>query len=290
MGAPGKHRPLYPVIVWGGIFLVALILWIVTASQYVSDHSGGAALASVWWFLVGSGTLIGLLVAIANARYTYRNRRPEVQRMNILRAGGPDSSPQVCAQQIRIAQDLYARALSDRELPTIQSASLPMRPGEAIYACGRVEYARFYGQDVQFQTSSTFAFGSPAFVAGAMIGSAIQNSRVRKQAYEASIARWREIQFVDMWLTNERIIVNVGGRWLEFWLGGVVAVFPDPANFSMVLQFGDTEALRLTGPVMAGTSVLAHNFIIGKHGLAQHPAFQVLRGSGSAGHAFEQLI
>jgi hypothetical protein len=67
------------------------------------------------------------------------------------------------------------------------------------------------------------------------------------------------------------------GRWLSFYYGAATAIHPEPANWSLVLDFRDAVPLRLTGlgaPIAAVAAVWA---IHGVDGLEHDPRLEPLR-------------
>lgn len=281
----GYTRPKHPAVQVVA-FLVVLIGGVL-ATQYSLnrfDDGNGPDVYAVTTFFGAVVTLVGLILSITglvDLRRFNRAKKPEVQRQQILAAGGPDSSPDVVYREAAQAHDLYHRLVTGAPAPRQQSLTIPMQAGEEIYRTGRVQYSRFYGRELIFSQGSTVISGRPSVLIGAAIGNAMRASSQRRQAQAAAQPDWREIQFLDVWVTNQRIIAYVDGRWLEFWYGAIMAIHPDPETFSLVLEFRDTSPMKLTGPAVASIAVLVQYFATGAEGLQTQPAFQCYRTPGT---------
>ncbi|MEV4481689.1 hypothetical protein [Micromonospora coxensis] len=118
--------------------------------------------------------------------------------------------------------------------------------GEPVFLDARLHYARHYGTEVSYQQTSTVAFGSPAFVTGALLANAIGNSNARSRAVRMASPQWRDHEFTRVVLTPSRTWCYSFGRWLSFDHTAVMEYHLDPHG--VVLLFADTEPLRLTGP------------------------------------------
>ncbi|MFI8598215.1 hypothetical protein ACIGDM_12985 [Rothia koreensis] len=283
MGYEHPKRPVAQLVA----FLVVLIGGVLATQYSVARFDGGTGpdVYAVATFFAAAVTLVGLILSIIGLvdlmRFN-RAKKPEVQRQQILAAGGPDSSPDVVDREAAQAYDLYHRLMTGAPVPREQSPTIPMQAGEEIYRTGRVQYSRFYGQELIFTQGSTVISGRPSVLIGAAIGNAMRASSQRRQAQAAAQPDWREVQFLDVWVTNQRIIAYAGGRWLEFWYGAIMAIHPDPETFSLVLEFRDTSPLKLTGPAVASIAVLVQYFATGAEGLQAQPAFQRYRAPGAS--------
>lgn len=73
-------------------------------------------------------------------------------------------------------------------------------------------YARLWGGDGTYFRNSTFAFGNPAFVVGALAASAIGNSARKRAAQRNAQVTWREHQHVSVIVTNHRFLCHTRVR------------------------------------------------------------------------------
>jgi hypothetical protein len=106
---------------------------------------------------------------------------------------------------------------------------------------------------------------------------ALDNHSRRHAALAASIPQWQEFTTATVLVTSERIMCEVHGRWLSFFPHQAVAIYPDPADWSIVLDFGTTEPLRLSG-LSGPTIAVAIVWIVhGQAALAEHPGLEPLR-------------
>ncbi|MGC4895539.1 hypothetical protein [Micromonospora sp. DT31] len=136
---------------------------------------------------------------------------------------------------------------------------------ESVHLDARLHYARHYGSAVTYTQTSTVAFGSTAFVTGALVANAIGNSSARSRAERMARPQWREHQLARVVLTPTRTWCQTGGRWLSFHHSGVLEYHLD--QHGVVLVFGDTEPLRLTGPTAWVHAVLFAYFRFGASAL-----------------------
>ena len=193
-------------------------------------------------------------------------------------------------QSVQSHQDAYAygwrhavslrASLMRKELPPeIQVWNVVPHHGERFFLSGFLGYARYYGTDVTYGQTGVVAFGRPAWVAGAVIGNAIGNSIARSRAQAMAATQWREQQQVNVVVSNQRLVCNVGGRgWLSFDWSAVTAIYPDPEQYNVVLEFGgQTSPLSLTGAMAPALATMAVMLTHGHDALAGHPALQALR-------------
>ncbi|WP_349879519.1 hypothetical protein ABIH81_06770 [Micromonospora sp. HUAS YX12] len=117
---------------------------------------------------------------------------------------------------------------------------------EPVHLDARLHYARHYGTTVAYQQTSAVAFGSPAFVTGALLANAVGNSNARSRAARMASPQWRDHELTRVVLTPTRTWCYSFGRWLSFDHTAVMEYHLDPHG--VVLLFADTEPLRLTGP------------------------------------------
>lgn len=238
-----------------------------------------------------------VFVTIAKAQKAYRSSRMyqrKLQKRNERRArqleqqivaeGGPR-----CDLEARtVARSQAARwcetLMRGGSLSRCENFNLNLESGEQLFDQYRAKYARFYGQNVTYQTGGVFAMGSPLFVAGAMIGSAVGNSNARARAQRMAAAQWREIQYVDVLVTDRRLIIPVGGRTLSFYFNAVAAFYPAIDAMTLTLDFGDrTEPLQLFSPGTAATSVLIVRQLKGRDALRVHPAIKPISTQAMVG-------
>ncbi|PSK66701.1 hypothetical protein B0E53_01342 [Micromonospora sp. MH33] len=149
-----------------------------------------------------------------------------------------------------------------------QPGSVPT-PGflteEPVHLDARLHYARHYGTTVTYQQTSALAFGSAAFVTGALLANAVGNSSARSRAERLARPQWREHQPTRMVLTPTRTWCHSFGRWLSFDHAAVREYHLDAHG--VVLLFADSEPLRLTGPAAWLHAVLFAYFRFGAQAL-----------------------
>jgi hypothetical protein len=244
------------------------------------------------WLLVVSGIgiavvpIVFLVLTIIGAQKTYRRSRLFQKKMQkrsdawarkmekqFLAEGGLRCDAEARTTAQAYATRWFESLARGESLPGVDGFNLNLEPGETLLDQYRAKYARFYGQNVTYSTGGVVAMGSPLFVAGAMIGSAMGKARARNQAQQMAAAQWREIQYVDVLVTDRRLIIPVGGRALSFYFNALAAFYPEIEAMTLTLDFGDnTEPLQIFSPSIAATSVLLVHQLKGREGLRSHPA------------------
>lgn len=177
------------------------------------------------------------------------------------------------ADAVALAGDLAA----GRVPAPLQVWGLVLREGEACYLSTRAFYSRWYGGDGSYTHVSGLFFGSPLFAATGYAVTALGNKTRRDAARAEAALRWREHQELDVLVTGQRIVCNVGGRWLSFDIRAASGFYPEPVSWSVTFDFPDTAPLRLSGLTAPQIAVLAAWVLHGKQGPAEHPALAALR-------------
>lgn len=280
------------------LLLIPLSIWIFgLIAEAMLTNSDSENTASAMW--IGVICVICAVVApvvlfimtIIGMQKTYRTSRLYARKMRkrneraarameaqIVREGGPRCDATARAAARARAAQWYEKFLRGDEPEHARSFNLNLAQGERIFDQFRAKYARYYGMDVSYQTGGVFAMGSPLFVTGALIGSAIGNANTRSRAQQMAAAQWREIQYVDVFVTDRRFIIPVGGRTLSFYYSGVVAYFPELEAMTLTLDYGDqTQPMQLFSPSVASASVLMIHQLQGADVLRSHPAVEVVR-------------
>lgn len=175
------------------------------------------------------------------------------------------------AQQVRA--QLISGTFSGARLPW----ELPPQSGEQLVAEGNCAYARYYGQDVSWVQNSSWFFGRASFVIAATAVSALGSSSRRRAAEREAATQWREHQNAHLVVTTHRLAVKrADGVWLSFWYGGISAIYPGIAEWTVVLDFPDTEPLMLSGLPAPSAAVTAVAALYDADGLLKHPGLAPL--------------
>ncbi|MGC4851815.1 hypothetical protein ACLQ24_00095 [Micromonospora sp. DT4] len=119
---------------------------------------------------------------------------------------------------------------------------------------------------VTYTQTSALAFGSAAFVTGALIANAVGNLSAKSRAERLARPQWREHQLARVVLTPTKTWCYASGRWLSFDHAAVMEYHLD--HHGVVLLFADSEPLRLTGPAAWVHAVLFAYFRFGAQALA----------------------
>lgn len=273
--------PLLLIPLSGYIFFVIMLM-----AMPGEDEPGLPWLMAVSGLCLAAAPIVCVILTITGIQTTYRRSRLFEQKMRkrteawarkmerqIFAEGGPRCDFEARTIAKTHATDWFESFAKGEALPSFEVFNLNLESDERLLDQYRAKYARFYGQNVTYSTGGVFAMGSPLFVAGAMIGSAVGNNRARTQAERMAAAQWREVQYVDVLVTDRRLIIPVGGRTLSFYYNAVVAFYPELEAMTLTLDFGDdTEPLQIFSPSIAATSVLLVRQLKGVEGLQRHPS------------------
>lgn len=204
----------------------------------------------------------------ARGRYTSRERR-DLERAESWRAELQGSWT--------AARDLLNQLKAGANMQELRLWGPVLQPGERAHLQMPVFYSRYYGTHSGYIHTTGVFLGSVPFMAAGYALTALSNSNRRAAALAASIPMWREFTAATGLVTSERIICEVNGRWLSFYPRQATAIYPDPTDWSVVLDFPGIEPLRLSGlhgPTMAVAIVW---MVHGASGLAEHPGLAALR-------------
>lgn len=180
------------------------------------------------------------------------------------------------AQAWHAARELYAHIASGRPLVP-RPSMMVLQQGEVPYAELVLHYARFFSMDVRAQQSSSFFFGSTAFVAAGLGATAIANANARARATQMSEAQWRYNVPLPVAITNRRTLTMTEGKWIQFPHDAVISFHAAPEQYALILTFGDTSPLRLSGPWAPWASLMIAVGVYGLERVPHLPVFQVFR-------------
>jgi len=169
--------------------------------------------------------------------------------------------PAAHAEGLAEAGFLHARLERGERLPTYHPAGIVLQPDEGALGETVAEYSRYLELSVQYPfRRSLFVMGSPAFMAGAMIGKLFGDAADRRQARRLAAEaapQWRFLGFFRVILTDQRLMVYVQNeyQWLSFWHSGLQEFRPRLADFALELLYPDCAAVLLRGPMVPWMSV-----------------------------------
>ncbi|HEY3504319.1 MAG TPA: hypothetical protein VGN37_16230 [Actinocatenispora sp.] len=183
-------------------------------------------------------------------------------------AGAKDDGLQAALQEgWASACELYDHLARGGELTELPPGAVRLAPDEAPYADGVLGYARYYGTSVTYQQNSTFLLGSAAFVAAGMAANAAANAHARNRAQAMAAAQWRDQANVRTLLTDQRLLCDYGGRWLNFWHNGVVEFHGDLSRWLFILRYQVGSPIMLHGPAAPWFAVCIARLVYGERGL-----------------------
>ncbi|PPG36296.1 hypothetical protein C5E10_01140 [Pseudoclavibacter sp. RFBG4] len=277
-----RGRWLVPLLVLGAVFvviaaIVSLVLSGFEGAPSSGDEVGRSFTGLGFSLLFWACTLFAVLLLFGLGRASFRGAA-ENRRESRHRRGKYTSRERERLDAQRYSHDRLTAALRFRDelleqrIPqTVEVWDFRASPDEVFFQDAPATYARYYGRDVSYSTTSGFFFGSPAFVAAGLAVNALGNASARSSAEREAAEQWREWQTARVLVSNQRLICFAGGRWLSFWYSGVVASYPSLRERSLVLQFEGAEPLMLVGDHVPVAIMMATYSMHGARGLAGHP-------------------
>lgn len=269
-------RWVVPLLAAPAIYVAAL--WgasVLSGVNAGGDNLGAAVGALGLWIIAIVGPVIALILAIVGGVKVNRAGRRSRGRYTKTEARQRAEQHRWDEAWER-ARELRER-LVRREVPEpVQVWDVVANPGEVFFFDLTAEYFRFYGQDVSYSDGSGFYYGRPAFVIAGLGIAAISNSVRRSAARQQAAAQWRERQVARVLVSNQRLVCSVGGRWLSFHFAAVSAVYPEVAQWTLVLQFESAEPLMLRGSDVPSVALLAMLMTHGVNGVRSHPNLRQL--------------
>lgn len=261
-------------------YLVAALLHVWARDAQSRSEGVGAAWLVFGQFLISLTALVApiVLIILAIIEMTRVHRRARRARGRFTRS----EQQQLATAHSSAAAWEHARAvrssIMEGRMPPALHQQWDVVPydREIFFGHVPVTYARYYGQDVAYQQSSTIALGRPAFVVGALAVTAIANSAARSSAAKQAAPQWREWQSTGAYVTSHRIAVHVGGQWLSFDYAAMTAVYPEVASRTLVCQFASTAPMLLSGDGAVLSAVIAVAQAYGLDAARDHPALAPL--------------
>lgn len=151
------------------------------------------------------------------------------------------------------AANLSARLGNGGSLPPLETA-IVLEPGEhVVYSDSFSEYAYATAQ-VTYTRGFLAAFGSPAWLAASLGGSALYNNYQRNKAQAKAAAQWRLVDQGLVHVTNRRLCLQGRLAWADIPFGDVRAL--DPLPDGVVIH-----RLR-QAPVKIATPAVAYLYVV----------------------------
>src|SRR5215469_10341760 len=159
--------------------------------------------------------------------------------------------PAACAVGVTEAAKLLEFLLQGGNLPAYYPPGIVLQPGETALGEAIANWDEFTELEYEYTTSrSMFAWGSPAFVAGALIANAIGEAQDRREAQRLAAlaaAQWRFQGVPRMIITSQRVLVQhpTGHGWVSLWHGALVGFWPQMTDCQLLLEYSDCAPTRL---------------------------------------------
>lgn len=255
------------------------VLWLVLIILASIDGNSGSSVGYAFAIL-GCMILAVVFAVLAVMRGWTAWRAHERSRGRLLKSEKAEVSQRAEADDCWKAARYLAGELANDRIPhNLQVWGVVIHPSENVLADLPADYARFYGMNVSYAHSSAVFLGRASFMALGYGLNAMGNSSRRKAAERHAQTQWREIQRVRVIVTDQRLICHrEDGRWLSFYYGSATAIYPEPENWNLVIDFHETEPLMIRGPAAPTACAAAIWATHGADGVMGHPGLARLHG------------
>ena len=151
------------------------------------------------------------------------------------------------------AAHLSARLRNGQRPPALDTA-IVLRPAEHVLYCESFSQYTYSQRAVSYNRSFFAAFGSPAWLAASLGGSALYNNYQRTKAEAEAVAQWRPVDHGIIHVTNQRLCLQGRLCWVDVSLGDIRALdaLPDGVVIHRQSQ----------SPVMIATSTTAYLYVL----------------------------
>ncbi|BDZ48967.1 hypothetical protein GCM10025867_12080 [Frondihabitans sucicola] len=169
------------------------------------------------------------------------------------------------------------RLLLARQVPaTLSLWEIVPEEGEVFFYDLEALYERYYGQNATYEKAGTFLLGNPAFILAGLAVTGLANASRRRAAEQQAASQWRDRQRVRVVVSNHRLILFLGGKWLSYHYKAMNAVYPEVTERTLVSGFASIAPLRLSGPDAPILAVMTVFATYGLEGLSEHPSLRAL--------------
>lgn len=200
-----------------------------------------------------------------------RQSREREARLRVLQNEGSEAW--------QAAIELRHRLLNGWSPEPMQLWGVVLPAGDRLLFDLHADYARHYGGSGHYTHTNGMFLGSAPFMIAGFAATAVANRRARANAAYEAQPRWREQQHTRVLVTEQRLICECGGRWLNFDYSAVSGFYPELMSYGLVLDFSNSEPLALSGPPAPFLTVFLTFVLYGMDGLQRHPALEPLRAA-----------
>lgn len=151
------------------------------------------------------------------------------------------------------AAHLSARLQNGQRPPALATA-IVLRPAEYVSYCENFSQYTYSQKTVSYSRGFFAAFGSPAWLAASLGGSALYNNYQRTKAEAEAAAQWRLVDHGILHVTNQRLCLQGRLSWVDIPLGDIRALDALPEGVVIHRQS--------QSPVMIATSATAYLYVL----------------------------
>jgi uncharacterized RDD family membrane protein YckC len=174
---------------------------------------------------------------------------------------GPQVSWTAADEAYLKAADLSARLRSSGKLPPLDTA-IVLEPGESAVYCDKFTEYVYSTARVSYTSGFVAAFGSPAWLAASLGGSALYNNYQRTKAEAKAAAQWRIADQGLIHVTDQRLCLQGRLAWAEFPLGAIRAL--DALPDGVVIHRQGQSPVKIATAAVAYLYVLLSFFVTGQ--------------------------
>ena len=138
--------------------------------------------------------------------------------------------------------------------PPVIATAIMLGPAEYVAHCESFSQYAYSLRAVSYDRAFVAAFGSPAWLAASLGGSALYNNYQRTKAEAEAAARWRPVDHGILHVTNQRLCLQGRLSWVDIPLSDIRAVDALPEGVVIHRQS--------QSPVMIATSATAYLYVL----------------------------
>lgn len=150
------------------------------------------------------------------------------------------------AEAWNAAADLAARLEHGEGLPRLET-SLYLGDDEDLHASVQADCWWYGATDVEYEHRQFLILGSLGLLGITAAASAVGNRRRRAEAEALAAPQWRLLGCIPIWLTSQRLLLQLHGTWTSVWLSDLVQVLAEPAGSPLQLASEGRPPLAFTG-------------------------------------------
>ena len=158
------------------------------------------------------------------------------------------------ADEAYLSAAYLSAQLRNGQRPPALATAIVLRPAECVLYCESFSHYAYSQRAVSYSRGFFAAFGSPAWLAASLGGSALYNNYQRTKAEAEAAAQWRLVDHGIVHVTNQRLCLQRRLSWVDIPLRDIRALDALPEGVVIHRQS--------QSPVMIATSNTAYLYVL----------------------------